>query len=336
MLNELTIRCTYGTDTFVPLVGKYTDKKSRKQIILLASFGVLIDQEPTTSQQVFKVTFSKNNPIFSFKWDSKDEAKANFAKYLKLHPHINHADNTNKDGQTYFVLEDKSRNDEIQFDKENAKMEVFFFVRKLDVKGLMEVAYSAMTDPAGKSAKNLFMELCAHDTGLLMQNPTKFLLERKETDYDKKVVIRKATLLGLIKTQESDGKTIFMINNTPIGSVNNLLVYFNENKEQYDYLVKEVSEKDTLPYGLTENISVEEALGLKEKQPRKDTTHSAAQKDENKIKRETEAHAAETRKSLQVAKLKELNVKGWQASGAWSEDARLEKIAKAEKELTPA
>lgn len=331
MQNELTIRCTHGTDTHVPLIGKFTDKQSRKKIILLSNFGVLIDQEPTASQIVFKYSISKNNPVFSFKWDSTDTAKAEFAKWLKKHPHINHADNLNKDAQTYFVLEDKTRQDEILIATESAKHALWFMIHNMDLKQLMDVAYMGQMDPAGKSATNIFNELVGWDNGILMANPMKFLADKKLPDYGKKVIIRKAVMLGVIKTQETDGKSIFIINNTPVGSVENLLVYFNENPEQYKYIQQEVAGTDILPYGITENISVEEAISSVKKE-RKDTTLSAAKKEENKATREATQHDNEARKNIQVARLKELGVGGWQASGSWSEEKRLEKITIAEKE----
>lgn len=334
MTNELNIRCTHGTDTFVPLIGKFTDKQSRKKIILLANFGVLIDQEPTASQIVFKHNFSKNNPVFSFKWDSDDNSKAEFAKWLKKHPHINHADNLNKDPQTYFVLEDKSRQDEIQFAKESAKVALYNLVNNMDATELMEVSYFSMINPKGKSALNLFNELCGLNDGHLMQDdmPVKFISEWKQSDSSKKKVIRKAVLLDKIKTEAG----VFYMNNTPIGSIDNLYAYFNENAEQFNYLKKEVSEIDVLPYGLAENMSVKAAITTEKVTEKKDRTMSAVKKDENKAEREAKAHAETERKNIQVARLKDLGVKGWQASGAWSEEKRLEKIAEADKTLVPA
>ena len=316
-----------------PLVGKFTDKASRKKVYLLHDYRVLIDVEPTGDQKVFKYPFSKNNTSFTFEWKAEDEAKALFAKWLKLHPLVKHAENKNADPQTYFALSDKSREDETQFEKESAKVAVYSMVKNMTVEGLREVAYFKMIDPAGKTPIKVFNILCGLNSGILMDgnSPIQFMAEWKLSDRDKKVVIRKATMLGIIKTQVSEGRSIFLINNTPIGSIDNLLVYFNENPEQYTFLAKEVSEKDILPFGVAKDTSVEDAIkDLKPKEPRKDTTLSAAVKEENKKVREVDANEELIRKNVQVSRLKELNVKGWAASGAWSEEIRLKKIKEAE------
>lgn len=337
MKNELTIRLNYGTDVDFPLIGKYVDKSSRKVIHLLNDYRVLIDIEPTSSQRVFEYPFNKNNMLFTFEWDSDDQVKSEFARRLKLHPLVKHAENKNADGQTYFILVDKSKDDEIKFTKQNAKVVVYNMVKNMSAKGLMEVAYFKMIDPAGKRAISLFNTLCDLNTGLLMGNEngidsaTQFITEWKLSDREKKVVIRKATMLGVIKTQVSEGRSLFVINGTPIGNIDNLLVYFNENPEQYSYVEKEVSSKDLFPFGITEDVSVEEAIGLtKIVAPRKDTKLSAVVKEENKAVRDAEKADADARKAIQVQRLKELNVKGWAASAAWSEEVRLNKIKEAE------
>jgi hypothetical protein len=337
MNNSITITLNYGTDMDFPLTGKFTDKASRKVVYLLHDYRVLVDIAPSADQKVFKFPFSKNNRVFNFEWASSDETKSLFAKWLKLHPLVKHSENKNADPQTYFLLADKSREDETHHQKEKEKVAVWNMVNNMDAQGLIEVAYFKMIDPAGKTPLQIFNTLCRLDTGILMQNPLEFIAEWKTSDRDKKVVIRKAIMLDIIQTKSTEGRNIFLINNTPIGSVDNLLVYFNENPEQYTYLVKQVSEKDTLPFGVAKETSVVDAIKeLKTKEPRKDTTLSAATKEENKKVRDAEAQDELTRKNIQVARLKELNVKGWAASAAWSEDVRLKKIKEAEGTLVEA
>lgn len=338
MTNKITIKLNYGTDVDFPLTGKFVDKATRKRIFLLHDHRVLIDIDPKDSEKVFKYPFNKNNRVFTFEWESSDVVKSEFAKWLKQHPLVKHDENKNIAGQTYFLLYDMSKEDEVQFEKENSKVVVYNMLKSMTEEGLREVAYFKMIDPGTKTSLQLFNILCGLDNGILMDKPLEFISAWKLSNRDKQVVIQKAIVLDIIQTKTSEGtKPIFIINNVPIGSVDNLLAYFNENQEQYDFLVKDVAAKDNLPFGVAKERSVEEAIKeMKAAAEPKDRKLSAAVKEENKANRDNEKRDDDIRKNQQVARLRELNVKGWAASAAWSEEVRLKKITDAEALLVEA
>lgn len=330
MTNEISIRCTYGTNVDVPLKGKFYDKKTRKPIVLLSNYKVAIDRELTLSERAFNYNFTKQNREFNFQWENSDTEKADFAKWLKQHPLIAHTDNKNKDATTYFALVDKSKQDELQYQNENSKVVVYQMLKNMTTKELVEVAFFSLINPSKLTALQLFNTLCGLTDGVLMKNPAKFLSEWNMPDVSKRVVIRKAILLDLIETHDG----IFFINKSPIGNTDNLLVHLNDNEKYYEYLSKEVATKDTLPYDVAVNVSVQEALEKQKPKEKKDITLSSEQKAENKEIRESKQRTDYDRAQSQKNRLRELKVAGWQASESWSEEKRLEKISKAEAELT--
>ncbi|MEK6809354.1 MAG: hypothetical protein AABY40_01645 [Nanoarchaeota archaeon] len=330
MLNEISIRCTYGTDVTIPLIGKFQDKETKKQIILLSNYKVLVDIDPLPSQQIFKYEFTRRKPLFNFRWASDDNDKTVWVNWIKQHPQINHPENKNKNGQTYFELVDKSKQDENIFQKDNSKVVAYQLVKDMNTSTLMEVAFFMMLNPSKMSPVQVFNKLCNLDSGLIQQNPVKFLAEWKFPDVSKKVTVRKAILLNLIESKDG----IFYINHSPIGNTENLMVYMNENEKYFEYLKKEVAKQDVLPYGIITDMPVEKAIAV-EKKPYKEQheTLSSQVKEERLMERETNQHEIKSRAHQQQLRLRELNVKGWHLSLAWAEEIRLEKIASAERAL---
>lgn len=328
MTNELSIRCTYGTNVDILLKGKFYDKATRKPIVLLNNYKVAIDRPLAAHEKEFTHKFTKQSREFKFQWESSDAEKSEFAKWLKQHPYVSHAENKNKDATTYFALTDKSRQDEIQYEQENAKVVVYQMVKNMPSTELVEVAFFNLINPSRLTTMQLFNQLCGLNEGILMQNPLKFLAEWKMPDRSMRVVIRKAIMLNLIESQDG----IFLINKSPIGNVENLVVYLNDNDKYYDYLKKEVAMKDTLPYDVTSNVSVEDALGKAKAKERKDTTLSSEAKAENKEVRDQKKREDYDQAQQQKNRLRELKVAGWQASESWSVEKRLEKISLAEAE----
>ena len=327
MSNELSIRCTYGTKVDFPLKGRFVDKATNKVIVLLNDYRVAIDRQLASHERQFQYVFTANKKVFDFTWNDDQADRAEFAKWLKQHPDIDHADNKNKAGTTYFALVDKSRQDEVQYEKENTKVAAYQLGKNMKTSTLMEVAFFNLTNPVGMSAKKLFNFLFGLEDGIVMRNPRQFLAEWSQKDISKRVVMRKAIILGLIESQAG----IFYIDKTPIGSPDNLLVYLTDNDKYYTYLSSEVAKKDTFPYDVVVDVSVAEALEAKAPKEKKDTTTSAATKEVNKLDRESKARSDSDRAEAQKLRLRDLNVKGWSASLSWSEEVRLKKIEEAEK-----
>lgn len=330
MTNELSIRCTYGTNVDIPLKGKFYDKGTRKNIVLLSNYKVAVGRELTSSERPFNFVFTKNKKVFYFEWENSDVERAEFARWIKLVPEIDHPENKNKSTTTYFTLVDKSRQDEMQYTLENAKVVVYQMLKNMQAKELIEVAFFSLINPSKLTTLQLFNTLCGLGNGILMSNPLKFLAEWKMPDASKRVVIRKAIILGLIESQDG----IFMINKSPIGSVDNLLVYLNDNEKYYEYLNAEVAKRDTLPYDVVTDMSVADALEKPKVKEIKDKTISAEQKAENKEIRDAKKISDYDRAQSQKMRLRELKVPGWQASEAWTEEVRLRKIGEAEAKST--
>ncbi len=330
-MNKLLVKCTYGTDVEMYLKGAYVDKNSKKKVTLLEGNTVAIGRELASHERMFKFKFSKHTPEFLFEWEDSDATRTAFATCLKQHPHIKHDENKNISGQTYFSLVDVSAQDDIQFEKESAKVEVYTELMEMDLEGLMEVAFFKLINPSGLKVRALFNKLCGlkegPNEGVLMKDPKGFLAEYNLKDAKMRITIRKAIVLGLIESQAGN----YQIDKRPIGSFDNLIVHLTDNVKYYDYLKKEVEKQAVLPEGHTENVKVKDALSAIPKKERKDTTLSTEQKDTNRVAREQVNREANDRMEIQKAKLKALGVSGWQASGAWSEEKRLEKIAQAEK-----
>lgn len=335
MINEISIRSTYGTDVDTKLAGVFIDKASRKKITLLHDFSVLIDVEPTSSQRVWEHEFKKNRPIFDISWKSSDEKMVNFVKYLKKHPLLDHASNINKDAKTYFLLIDKSEADRNTYMRDKQRNAAFNMLSQMNYTEMRNVAYFNLIDPGERNAIGLFNYLAAFDSGLVMQNPLKFINEWKMPVTAKKTVIRKAILLNIIDSEKTSTGTIYKINQTPIGNVDNLVVYFEEKPEMYKFLLQQVAEKDLLPIEENEK-TMEEILSDAPKAEKKDTTISKDQKEINKVQREAAQQSVDVRKNIQVERLKELKVSAWMASGSWTEETRLKKIKEAESALVMA
>ncbi len=329
-MNKLIIRKTFGTKVDVPLKGAFYDTVDKKDITLLSDYGVAIGRDLAGKEKAFRFVFSEFNTEFLFQWDDKDEKRAAFAKFLKRHPLINHPDNENKGDTIYFELVDESRADQIQYQSENSKVVVYQQVKDMDALTLMEVAYfSLMDNPSKLEGIQLFNKLCGLDNGILMKDPNKFLTEWKMPDSTLKVVLKKAIILKIITSKDG----LYEINNSPIGSLDNLMVHLKSDKKYYEYLKAEVAKKDTLPYGVTENISVSEMLEKEKPKEKKDRTLSQDIKDTNKAERDKKKLEADDRAATQKSRLRELKVNGWQASHTWAEKTRLKKIKEAEEKL---
>lgn len=322
MINEFVIKINPSVSetgkVTMPIEGVYFDKLLQRNIYLTTNYKVVHGRELIKDvEKVFKFKFMGEKSEFKFSWDSNDKDKNEWANAWKQHPDIQNTENKNQKTKTYFILFDKSKQATDTFERENGKVVVWNMVKNMQVEELMDVAYFNYVNPIGKKAIDIFLELCSLTSGLLAQNPDKFISEWKLSDSQYRVIIRKAIILNIIEAVNG----VYMINKAPIGNVDNLIVYMKDNDKYYQYLKAQVAEKDILPYGLTENISVEEALSSREvvKELKIDArTKTDEQKENDKLSREMakaaeiDAKKPEEEEKARLRKiLKDANVRGW-------------------------
>lgn len=264
MQNEFVIKINPSVSetgkVTMPIEGVYFDKALQRNIYLTTNYKVVHGRELIKDvEKPFKFKFMGEKSEFKFSWDSNDKDKNEWANAWKQHPDIENTENKNQKAKTYFILFDKSKQATDTFERENGKVVLWNMLKNTDAMGLMDIAYFNNVNPVGKKAIDIFLELASLNTGTLSKDPYKFINEWKLSDAEYRIIIRKAIILNIIDSVNG----IYMINKAPVGNVDNLIIYMKDNDKYYQYLKTMVAEKDTLPYGLTENISVEEALSSK-------------------------------------------------------------------------
>jgi hypothetical protein len=324
MIQKITIRPTVALNCTIPLSGQYFDKNKGRNVYMLSNFKVIY-REPIEKEgeMVWTNYFSSDNREFNFEWDDavKSEAKDEKEKLRNIeewvqammqHSGIESPGNKNIQGLPNFILIDKRVKDVDEFRANNDKSVLFNMLLNMEVTELMDVAYSAMINPAKDklSTLQIFNKLADFNFGVLQQNAAKFLFEWKLPDATRKSVIRKAIMLDIITSHNG----MFKVNNDPIGNdIDDLVVYFKTNAKMYEYLASEVAGKNIYPYDVNEPSKVIDILmGNDSRKEIKPRTMSEPAKADAKAERSFEERKAFDEMTAIRMEAKDLGIKGWQ------------------------
>jgi len=313
MIHQLTVTPIGAGDHSTRIGGSYFDKKLKQNVTLISPFGVVIGRPLTTNETEWKFWFGEANKKFVLTWDDASETDKGIAKFadaLKKHDAIVCEGNYNL-GVANFTLSDSRQ---VHLDRVSlikARGLAFNLLNNMKSSELVDVAFFAGRSPVRKTTEEIFVELCDFQEGIIMQNPSKFLREWRMEDRSHIVYAKKAEKLGVIVNDNGTLK----INGEIIGaSTDDVVAYLKTNTPMYEYVKKEVGERDTLPVGVNRDITVSEILNKEQPEDKPLTTRQSPEtKAQKKADDKGEALAKADRLMELKAKARELGVTGYQS-----------------------
>lgn len=339
MIQEITLRPvqTEGRMT-IKFDGQYFDKINKSKVVLYEPFGVALNRELNKhTEKVFIKWFDENNTEFTLRWDDQKESKSNeFVSYLQKHPQVITAgiENPNRMGTPMFEFIDKRKKDVVKVKSLKEKNVVFNMVSNMPISDLVDVAFFKGYSAVGKSFEEIFVALLDYTNGILMRDTSRFLAEWSSPDKNHAVVVNKAIILGIVVNR--GGKFYAGAGNEIVGDdVESVLAYMKTNDKLYDYVKRQVAERDVLPLDVNkeEANTKSSSFASEERKEVKSKLWTPTEKADAKAKRETTENAENDERQILKAKMKSLGISGWQVSDAWDISKMKEKIALKEKEL---
>lgn len=344
MLQEITLRPMQGTHTMTTrFSGKYFDKERGQNILLVGlggnKYGVCIDRDNTKTETPFSKWFGENNRDFTLIWDDvSDKKTSEFVNYLQRHTQV-HTDgweNPNRQGSPQFIFIDKRKQNDLKVAKLKEKAVVFNMMNNMRIDEFMNVCFFVGHNPVGKSFEETFVTLLDFDTdengmpkGILMKNPSRFLTDWASPDQNFTVFVRKAIDLKIITTR--DGK--YYVNTEIVGdSVDGVIAYMKVNDKLYEYVQRQVSERDILPLDVNRgNVKVGD-VSAEPKEAKEKKIVTLGDKADKTVKKESESIADHDERAALKAKMKKYGMKGYQMMEQWSIETCRNKIAAFEQE----
>jgi len=342
MIQEVTLRPVQSEGKVtVNFRGEYFDRDKRNKIVLIEPYGVVINRELNKStERIFSQWFDQNNKEITIRWDDeKDRATNDFVTYLQKHPQVvcDGFVNPNKQGTPQFEFLDKRKKDIARVRLLKQKNVVFNMVNNMTIGDMMDVAFFVGYNPVGKSFEEVFVSLLDYSNGILMRDTSQFLSTWSSPDKTHTVIVSKAINLNIIN--QRGGKYYAGAGNEIVGDdFESVLAYMKVNDKVYDYVKRQVSEKDILPLDvnkedLEKSVSKFEYDSVKFHEKRiKNPTDKA----NDKAAIEAKKAAIFDEKAALIAKGKSLGIAGIQMGHSWTIERLKEKIALAEKNTTQA
>jgi len=316
--------------------GKYFDKEQGRNASLVElggnRFNVIYDREPVLTEKLFTKWFGENNRDFTLIWNDSDKKTTDFVNALQRHTqvHTEGWNNPNRQGTPQFEFIDKRKQNDLKVKKLKEKAVVFNMVNNMKVDELMDISFFVGHNPVGKSFEETFVTLLDFDTdengtpkGILMKNPSQFLIDWASPDQNHVVSVRKAIDLKIIS--HKDGK--YYVNTEIVGdSADGVVAYMKVNDKLYDYVLRQVSEKDVLPLDVNRgNVKVSEASPEpKEVKEKKITT--LGEKADRQAEKNTDATSEHDERAILKAKMKKYGMKGWQVMEQWTIETCRKKV----------
>lgn len=313
MIHQITITPIGGNNHTTRLSGKYFDTKLKQNVTLISPYGVVVGRPLTSNETEWKAWFNETTKKFVLTWDDANENDKDIAKFaaaLKKHDSIVCEGNYNLNvGQ--FTLTDSRQAHLDKVSAIKARGQVFNIVNNMKASEMVDVSFFAGRSPVRKTAEEIFAELLDFQDGALMQNPAKFIADWRMHDRSHIVYAKKAEILGIIV---KDNQTL-KLNGEIIGSsTDDVVAYLKANEPMYEYVKKEVAEKDTLPVGVNKDAIVSSIVG---KEQVEDVAIFKGETPESKAQRKSERDAAEIKHDDLLIELKkearELGVTGYQS-----------------------
>ena len=339
MRQEITIRpVPANSNTSTLLTGKYIDSEKGNTVILLDNgsgrYSVIYNREPVATERMFKKWFDKNSRDLTITWDdSTDQGKltGDFANALQRHTQIQTEGfhNPNRQGTPQFDFLDKRKQTARKVESLKEKNEVFNMVNNLPVSEMIDICFFVGHNPVNKTFEDSFVTLLDFNDGILMKNPIQFMKDWGGEDKSITVIVRKAIDLKIVTSKE--GK--FYVNTEIVGdSYEGVIAYMKVNDKLFDFVKRNVEEKDTLPLDVSNGSAIVSKSSPEPKGARKVHVKTDAKKADDKLKKEAAKTADHDERVILKAKMKALGIPGGQLSDAWAIEKIKEKIYNKEQE----
>jgi hypothetical protein len=340
MIQEVTLRPVQSEGKVtVNFRGEYFDRDKKNKIILIEPYGVVINRDLNKStERIFNQWFDQNNSEVTIRWDDeKDRSTNDFVTYLQKHPQVicEGFVNPNKQGTPQFEFVDKRKKDVAKVRALKQKNVVFNMVNNMTIGDMMDVAFFVGFNPVGRSFEEVFVSLLDYSNGILMRDASGFLSTWSSPDKAHTVIVNKAINLSIINQRA--GKYYAGAGNEIVGDdFESVLAYMKVNDKVYDFVKRQVAERDTLPLDVNKedidkSVSKFEQDGAKYRESRiKNPTDKANDRAANELKKV----AIFDEKAALIARGKSLGIPGIQMGHSWTLERLKEKIAIAEQSLT--
>lgn len=342
MIQEVIIRpAIENYKTTTRFTGKYFDTDKRVQTIVLDDGGgryrVIYDREPQATERPMAKWFNENQRDITIRWDDSDRKTGEAVDAIQRHPqvHTEGHTNPNRQGTPQFEFIDKRKQTALKVSKLKEKAMVFNMVNNMDVQEMMDICFFVGHNPVGKTFEDSFVTLLDYTDGILMKNPEQFLIDWKSPDKSITVIVRKAIDLHIISTK--DGK--FYVNTEIVGdSYDGVIAYMKVNDNLYEYVKRNVSERDTLPLDVNKGTMKVSGAAPEPKEYATKKVKPLGDRADEKVEKNKENVAEFDERVKLKAEMKSLGIPGYQVSDAWTIGKIQEKIAAKRKSLetTPA
>lgn len=247
--------------TTVILHGKYRNTKANTIVNILTN-GNVISKECGEGEKTKNIPITDQNPEFTFTWeDSKDSRGILEAHAWSKSSEIECPGNDNL-VRAMFKMVDKTEKVSTDVKLLKQKGRVYNIINNFSTKEMRDIAFFVGLNPINESPEEIFLKLIDFEKGKLMEDPTQFLNTLTTPDMDYIVVAKKAILYNIIETKEKQ----YYINTELIGgSFNDVLAYCKSNKQQFDFIMEEVSKVDVLPVDIDWDAPVKDIIGMVKK-----------------------------------------------------------------------
>jgi hypothetical protein len=340
MIQEITLRpAIENYKTTTRFTGKYFDTDKRVHTVILdlggGRYSVIYDREVTATERQLTKWFGENQRDITIRWDDSDRKTNEAVDAIQRHPqvHTEGYTNPNRQGTPQFEFIDKRKQTALKVSKLKEKAAVFSLVNNMDVQEMMDICFFVGHNPVGKTFEDSFVTLLDYTDGILMRNPAQFLNDWQSPDKSITVIVRKAIDLKIISTKE--GK--FYVNTEIVGdSYEGVISYMKVNDNLYDFVKRNVAERDTLPLDVNKGNAKVSAVSPDVKElPSKKAKPLGDRADEKTAKEKANVEEFDERVKLK-AEMKSLGIPGYQVSDAWTIDKIKQKITAKRTELAGA
>lgn len=321
MRQEARLSLINRANVSIPFTAEYY--KGTDRIIITNNFRVVINRDLTPNEQPLTFEFNPTSPYFYIVWDDKDKSKDDAVQFIMQHIHVDGGDvykNSNLK-KAIFKFENigKTKSNNVLLNKK--ALMVSNICNEFTFSKLRDIAFWYSDKIKRKiidmSAEDIYLALLDLKTGILVNSPDEFLNRYKSPDIEYNVIINKAIMLGVIKSE----KGFYFIGQEQIGaSFEDLIAYSKINDKMFTtYIKPEVQKRDKLPIDADYKASVAEFM---QEEPKKELTVKDVQTPKQ-AKLEAYQIANDDEDTIRL-KAKSLGVKSWQTKKLENLKAELE------------
>lgn len=295
------------------------DFKDGSERVIITNQWNIVRGKPLSSDEVLlEFIFTPYTSTHTLKWDSEiNKAQDKAMELLKRHPQLSYPGNTNLKNPMFKMT--NSRDEKVARVMQNKKkLMICNIINNMELEKVRDVAFWNRVPNASQMDEwDLCDKLINLENGVLMKNPQHFFDNYKLENIDLRVLAEKAIALKVI-TERSG--FLFYGNNTQLGkTIEDVIDFIEKNKQEGEYLRKDVLKKDNLPADWTTKTVIDATIGVPTILEQLGKTKAQEKRDEDEKMDELKSQA----KSL-----------GIQGTHLMKEDTLIAKIAEAEKKLS--